>query len=166
MPPKNRRRRRLQVSTSFKGDDGSHSDSGRETERKLKKVRWEHNSNTMDGEGDCSDSDESSAGLEQAVMSFVFSYLRVDESVQICLTTWCKQYVILQQLLPVRHPWLLQWPHWLCLLWFCYMYDLCHGRHGGITAFRPDCDALAVFISLRNCLLTASAQFWNNLTPT
>ena len=104
MPPKNRRRRRLQVSTSFKGDDGSHSDSGRETERKFKKVRWEHNSNTMDGEGDSSDSDESSAGLEQVIMSSVFSYLRVDESVQICLTTWCKQYVILQQLLPVRHP--------------------------------------------------------------
>jgi hypothetical protein len=60
MPPNNRRRRRSQAS---KGDN-SHSDSEQETERK-KKVRWEHDSNMMDEEGDCSDSDEDSKGLEK-----------------------------------------------------------------------------------------------------
>ncbi|KAF8240506.1 hypothetical protein L208DRAFT_1420391 [Tricholoma matsutake] len=71
MLPKNQRWAQSQASTSLKGDDGSHCDSGQETERK-KKVRWEHNSNTMD-------SDKNSKCLEKVVIFSDFSFLRVDE---------------------------------------------------------------------------------------
>jgi DNA mismatch repair protein MSH5 len=57
-------------------------------------VRWEHNSSTVGDEGVCSDSDEDSKGPERVVIYSDFSHLRIDKSVQICLTVWCKQYVL------------------------------------------------------------------------